>query len=229
MPRVVENQTKQLPLYEISGKSLKKIKIADLFWHIKPNPALIHQVVTAQLANERQSNAHTKTRAQVAGGGRKPWRQKGTGRARAGSIRSPLWRGGGITFGPLTKNNYHKRLTKKMRQQALLIAINDKLVNQKIIIVKEITIEAPKTRHMVALLNNLPSKDGSVLLILPKFEPAIEVAAANLPYLKVVRANSLNPYDVLNHDYLLTTQEGFKAIEAQLALPASSKAKAKEK
>lgn len=203
----------QVEIYDIKGAKVGKAKLPDAIFAVKTNANLLRQAAIAQLANSRQSTAHTKTRGEVSGGGRKPWRQKGTGKARAGSSRSPIWVGGGITFGPRSDRNYTQSLTKKMRRLALFMALADKSQSEHLIIIKDLTLDKPKTRVMNEILGNLPTKDGSVLIVMEESEPTIEVASANLPQVKTIHLSSLNLLDILQHDYLLLTQKCLQALE----------------
>jgi large subunit ribosomal protein L4 len=174
-------------------------------------PALIHQVIVGYQANQRQGNACTKGRSDVQGGGRKPWRQKGTGRARAGTIRSPLWRGGGTVFGPLPRS-YRVHLPKKMRREALRSVLSRKLKDGEVLIVDEIQLEQPKTRLVARLLGNL-ELEGKVLLILDEHRPDVLRAARNIPNLFVTYVEMLNAYDVTAVEHLLLTQAAANKIE----------------
>jgi large subunit ribosomal protein L4 len=178
------------------------------------NPHLMHQVVVAQLNNRRAGTAATKTKGFVRGGGKKPWRQKGTGRARAGSIRSPIWVGGGTIFGPHPKD-YEVRLPKKARRAALLSALSLKKREEKLLVVEQLDLSESKTKLMRQLLDELKVK--SVLIVLPEANPKVELAARNLPAVKVIRAEGLNVYDLLRYDHLILTTAALKAIEERLA------------
>lgn len=203
----------QVTIYDNSGKDISKIKLSDDIFAIDLNSDLIHQAIVRQLANSRQSNAHTKTRGEVAGGGAKPWRQKGTGRARAGSTRSPIWIGGGTVFGPRNERNYSKMINKKMRQKAFLMALSAKASDKKLIIIKDFEFDQPKTKNMVELLNNLPIKNNSVLIVLHESNPTIEFSTSNLPLVKTIHISSLNILDLAKYEYLLLTEEGLKTLQ----------------
>jgi large subunit ribosomal protein L4 len=178
------------------------------------NAHLMHQVVVAQLNNRRAGTAATKTKGFVRGGGKKPWRQKGTGRARAGSIRSPIWVGGGTVFGPHPKD-YEVRLPKKARRAALLSALSLKKREGKLLVVEQLDLSESKTKLMRQLLDEL--KVQSALIVLPEGNPKLELAARNLPTVKVIRAEGLNVYDLLRYDHLILTTAAVKAIEERLA------------
>ncbi len=187
---------------------------------------LMSQVIRSFLANRRQAIAHTKDRGEVSGGGKKPWRQKGTGRARAGSIRSPLWIGGGVTFGPRKNRHFKKRLLKTIAKKALQAAIADRIKENRFIVVSEFDFKEIKTSQMQAFLERLPIEEGKILLILAKTNPQIELSAANLKYLKTVQVSGLKLIDILSYNYLLTDKEGLKKIEDVIS---SSKAVQKAK
>ncbi len=178
-----------------------------------PKQQVLHQAVVAYLANARQSNAHTKTRGEVAGGGRKPWKQKGTGRARAGSSRSPIWVGGGITFGPRSDANYGKRLPVKLKRLALAMALTTKATEGKVTVVSNLAINEPKTKEVVAIIKQIAPEAQSVLLISHELEPQLLVAARNLPNAAVVTVTDLNAYDILNFDHLVFTQEAITVAQ----------------
>lgn len=202
----------KVDLYNTQGKKSSQLEIS---WSIpldKIDRHLISRAVRVQQANRRKPVAATKTRAEVSGGGRKPFRQKGTGRARAGSIRSPLWRGGGVTFGPKPTRNYSLKIPKRMRQKARQMALSDKLSQKKFIVVSNFPIKEIATKKMVEFLEKMPIDEGSILLILGKTNPPVELSAANLPYLKTVQVSGINLLDLLKYDYLLTDKAGFMAI-----------------
>ena len=175
---------------------------------------LLHQVVVMQLNNRRAGTASTKTRGLVRGSGKKPWRQKGTGRARAGSVRSPIWVGGGRVFGPLPRD-YSYRLPKKARQQALLSALSLKNKEGKIVVVEDIEFTEIKTKQMVNLLQSLEVSDA--LLVIPSPDRSIELSARNLPGVKVIRAEGLNVYDVLRFEHLILTKGALGKIEERFS------------
>ena len=163
---------------------------------------LLHAAVQAQLASRRAGTAATKTRGFVSGGGKKPWRQKGTGRARAGSIRSPVWAGGGTTFGPRPRD-YTQRLPKSARRAALRAALADRYAGGTLVVVDALSLAEPKTKLMVECLSNLGLDEGSVLIVLAGADVAIARAARNLPDVKVLLARGLNVYDILGHTHLV--------------------------
>src|SRR5215471_7514585 len=185
----------------------------DIF-AVKVLPHLLQQVVKMQLSNRRMGSAATKTKGLVRGGGKKPWRQKGTGRARAGSIRSPLWVGGGTVFGPQPRD-YTYRLPKKARRAALLSTLSLKHREGKLIVVEKIELGEAKTKLMRRMLADL--KVESALIVLGEHAPDIELATRNLPNAKTLRVDGLNVYDILRHEHLILTAQALQAIEAKLA------------
>lgn len=196
------------------GETLREIELDERVFGIEPNVAVLHQAVVAQLSNQRKGTHSTKTRGQVAGGGRKPWRQKGTGRARQGSTRAPHWRHGGIVFGPHPRS-YHKDMPRKMRRLAMRSALSAKLRDGEMMIVDALALPQPKTREMKAALASLGAT-GSALLVLGQADEAIKRASANLPKVRAVAPGSTNLLDVLNHHWLLLTVEAVEALTAAL-------------
>ena len=188
--------------------------LQDEIFRVKPRPRLLHQTVIMQLANRRAGSAATKTKGFVRGGGKKPWRQKGTGRARAGSTRSPIWVGGGTTFGPHPRD-YSYRMPRKARRGALLAALSLKNRENKIIVVDRLELEEPKTRIMVQALNEL--KVTSALIVIGQPDEKIERSARNLPWVKVLRVEGLNVYDLLRYEHLILTESALKLLEERLA------------
>uniref|UniRef100_A0A7V3J9R5 Large ribosomal subunit protein uL4 n=1 Tax=candidate division CPR3 bacterium TaxID=2268181 RepID=A0A7V3J9R5_UNCC3 len=203
----------KLTIYNQKGEVVGKINLNPAVFDVPDKPDLVHRAVVYQMAVERQFNADTKTRGEVRGGGRKPWRQKGTGRARAGSIRSPLWRGGGVVFGPQAGKKTSIKMPKKMRRLALLSALSNKLRTNGIVLLDKIELKKIKTKLVEEMLNKLPIKEGTVLMLLPRLDPKIELSCRNLPYLKTQLTDSLSIIDILKYDYLLLTKDAIKKIE----------------
>lgn len=202
--------------YDQLGKVVSQTRLPSEVFGMKVNPDLVHQVVVSQMANRRRVIAHTKGRAEVRGGGRKPWRQKGTGRARAGSIRSPIWRGGGVTFGPTKKRVFKKKINKKMKRKALLMVLSGKVKNNLLILLDKIKIDEPKTKIMAKILEKLQVQ-GSCLIALPRMDKNLILAARNFPGLETIQAKDLNALDVLNFKYLLLPKDSVKTIEETFA------------
>jgi len=179
---------------------------------VEINPNLVHQVVEVQSANARQNLAHTKTKGEVRGGGRKPWRQKGTGRARHGSIRSPLWKGGGVTFGPRNERVFAKKINKKMKNKALFMTLTDKVKENKFIVVDKLELPEIKTKKMATILHKLPIKGNSALVVLAAKDEIVTTSARNLPKIKTLLADSLNVIDILKFHYLLVDKSGIAKL-----------------
>jgi large subunit ribosomal protein L4 len=189
-------------------------ELNEAIFGAKTRAPLLHQAVVMQLANRRAGSAATKTKGFVSGGGKKPWRQKGTGRARSGSIRSPIWVGGGTVFGP-TPRDYSYRMPRTARREALLSALSLKNRDGKIIVVDKLELEAAKTKIMVQALAEL--KVSSALIVIPQSDATIERSARNLPMVKVLRVEGLNVYDLLRYDHLILTAGALKLLEERLA------------
>jgi large subunit ribosomal protein L4 len=205
----------QVPLFNQAGKQIGKTELRDEIFAIEPNRAVMHQALVRQLANARQGTSATKSRAQVAGGGAKPWRQKGTGRARAGSTRAPQWRHGGIAFGP-SPRSYRQKMPRQMRRLALCSALSAKVKDGQVRVVDNLKLDVPKTKEMEALLGGL-SIQSSVLIVLPKPDRVIEKSAANIADLKTLNANYLNVRDLLGYDYLVMPLDAVKVIDGYLS------------
>lgn len=200
-------------VYNISGKIISDTALPAQIFGIKPNTDLIYQAIKVQHANARYATAQTKTRGEIAGSGIKPWRQKGTGRARVGDIRTPTWRGGGTVFGPRNDRNYSMRLPKKMRRQAIFMALSDKVKNKKLIVLDKLILKEIKTRQAEKLLQNMPIKTGTILIIISKTDPAVELSFQNLPYVKILKVNSLSVYDILKYKWLIIDKETLEKLE----------------
>ncbi|MHB1421499.1 MAG: 50S ribosomal protein L4 [Bacillota bacterium] len=207
MPRV--------PVYNIEGNQVDEIDLNDTIFGIKVNETVMHQVVVMQRANRRRGTSSTKVRSEVSGGGRKPWRQKGTGRARAGSNRSPLWRGGGITFGPQPRD-YSYTMPKKVRRLALKSALSSKVLDGNLVVVDEITMQQPKTKDMAKILGSL-GVARKALVVTAKMDENVQKSARNIPGITPLTAASLNVYDLLLHDKLVITRDAVNRVEEVLA------------
>ncbi len=189
-------------------------ELNDHIFGVKARPHLMHQTVVMQLRNRRAGTAATKSKGFVRGGGKKPWRQKGTGRARSGSIRSPIWVGGGTIFGPQPRD-YSFRMPRKARRAALLSALSQKKADGKIIVVDKLELEEAKTKLLAQALSQL--NVGSGLIVVSDTDEKIERAARNLPKIKVLRVEGLNVYDLLRYEHLILMQGALKLLEARLA------------
>lgn len=202
-------------IIDIYNQKKEKTGIVDLpdrIFNVKLNPELVHQAYVAQISNARRPIAHTKVRREVSGGGRKPWAQKGTGRARHGSTRSPLWKGGGVTFGPTKNRNFSKKINKKAKQKALFMALSSKVRDKELVVLDKIELSEGKTKKMAEILN-LFFNQKKVLVILSEKNEKIARAARNLPYAKTLSAHSLNVGDLLNYKYLLLPQQAIEVME----------------
>jgi len=195
-----------LDVLDLKGKEKEKIEIADDIVKQKMNNNILHQEVRRYLAAGRAGTHKTKQRSEVSGGGRKPWRQKGTGNARAGSNRSPIWRHGGITFGPIPRDHSFK-LNKKVRKKSRLIAISEKFKGKKIIVLDALEFKKPKTKEAQIILDNLRISGNKILLVLGNAENSAGVSFRNIPGLKIVSERGINTYDILNADYLMFTKK----------------------
>ncbi|WP_461201270.1 50S ribosomal protein L4 [Anoxybacillus sp. TBDG-1] len=205
----------KVALYNQNGENIGEIELNDAVFGIEPNKHVLFEAVIMQRASLRQGTHKTKNRAEVSGGGRKPWRQKGTGRARQGSIRSPQWRGGGIVFGPVPRS-YSYKLPKKVRRLAIKSALSSKVLENSIVVLDNLTLEAPKTKEMVKILNNL-SVDRKALIVTVDANENVILSARNIPGVTVVTASGINVLDVLNHDKLIITKAAVEKVEEVLA------------
>jgi large subunit ribosomal protein L4 len=206
----------KIPLYNAAGKTAGELELSDAVFGVKVKPSVVHQVYTALTANLRAPWAHTKDRGDVSGGGKKPWKQKGTGRARHGSIRSPIWKGGGVTFGPLSTRNYKQKINKKMNQTAMRMCLSDRTVEGRMVAVEDFPADG-KTKMVAALRDQLPGKGKSTLLIVGKESEQVGRAMRNIPKLSLARAADLNVVDVLEHQYLVATKDALALLEQRLA------------
>ncbi|OGY45543.1 MAG: hypothetical protein A3J62_01780 [Candidatus Buchananbacteria bacterium RIFCSPHIGHO2_02_FULL_38_8] len=232
----------KVKVYNQEGKEVGEQVLNPDIFSVKIKPQVVQQVVVAMQANSRQVLAHTKDRSEVSGGGRKPWRQKGTGRARHGSIRSPLWRGGGVTFGPTNQRNFSLKINKKVKRKALFMGLADKANNQKIVLLDNLGLPAIKTKTFFKILEDLKlrskkekftkskkevdlktkeehvktknrKKEPTVLLVIPQKDEKVVKSARNISRLDILNASSLNILDVLRHQYVLMPLKALKTIE----------------
>ncbi len=204
-----------LPVKNMSGEQVGEIEVSDAVFGAPVNQPLMHQALLRQLSNARLGTHKTKTRSEVRGGGRKPWRQKGTGRARQGSIRAPQWIGGGTVFGPRPRK-YTKQMPKKMRRAALRSALSVKAGAEQIVVVDRIEIEQPKTKVVVEMLNALGASGSSVLLVLNEAQQTVQRSANNLPKVKTILSGYVNVRDLLGHDVVILTREIVEELELWL-------------
>jgi len=200
----------KVAVYNMQGQQVEEHELNDAVFGVDVNKNLLHRAVVTQLANKRQGTQSTLTRAEVRGGGAKPWRQKGTGRARQGSIRSPQWKGGGVVFAPKPRD-YSKKMNKKERRIALKSALSAKVNDQKFIVVDELKLDEVKTKNMVNVLANL--KVGKALIVLNNEEKNVVLSARNIPTVKTATTNTINVYDLLKYDVCIVTKNAVATIE----------------
>jgi large subunit ribosomal protein L4 len=206
----------KVALYDITGKQTGEMELKDDVFGVEVNEAVLHQAVVMQLASQRLGTAATKTRGMVRGGGRKPWKQKGTGRARAGSTRSPIWVGGGTTFGPQPRS-YAFRMPRKQRRLAIRCALSAKVEAGELVVVDNINFEAPKTKNVVTMLNGFNAADEKTLIITNEVLENVEKSSRNIPGVKAIDSTGLNVYDLLYHSKVLITKDAVARIEEVLA------------
>jgi large subunit ribosomal protein L4 len=205
----------KVALYNQNGTQVGDIELADAIFGIEPNNNVLHDAVVMQQASLRQGNHAVKNRSAVRGGGRKPWRQKGTGRARQGTIRAPQWKGGGVVFGP-TPRSYSYKLPKKVRRLAIKSALASKVIAKEIVVLDGLTLDGPKTKEMVSVLTNL-SSDRKALIVTADYNENVVLSARNIPGVTIVTAEGINVLDVLKHDKLVITKEAVQKVEEVLA------------
>ena len=205
----------KVSVYNVEGKKVSDIDLKEEIFGIEPNEAIIHSVLVNFLANQRQGTQSTKTRAEVRGGGRKPWRQKGTGNARQGSIRAPHWVGGGVVFGPSANRNYTKKMNRKQRRLALKSALTYKANDKAVVVLEKFDLESNKTKDALTLLESL-KLEGKLLIVTTELTENMILATRNIASIKLVLANELNTYDVLYCDKLVMTEDAVKYVEEVL-------------
>lgn len=201
----------RIQVYDIAGNEVKKMNISNEVFGITPNEAVMHAAVVNFLANQRQGTQSTLTRTEVRGGGRKPWRQKGTGHARQGSIRAPQWTGGGVALGPKPRS-YSYSLNKKVRKLAIKSALSSKVLEKNFIVVDKIAFDEFKTKAVVNMLNALGA-DSKALIVMPSVDQKVIKSANNIPGVKTTLVNTLNVYDILHHDKMIICVDAVKKIE----------------
>jgi large subunit ribosomal protein L4 len=201
----------KVDVINIKGEKIEELMLKDEVFGIEPNEAAVHQVVVAQLANKRQGTQSAKTRSEVRGGGRKPWRQKGTGRARAGTIRSPLWKGGGVVFAPKPRD-YSQKINKKMNRLAMKSVLSSKVADNELLVLDSIALDAPKTKEMAAILTAIKAGKKTII-VLDSVNENIYKSARNLPGVITATVETLNVYDLLNYDCMVATKVSVEKIE----------------
>ena len=201
----------KVDVYDIEGKKVKTIELKEEVFGIEPNETVVHHVLVNYLANQRQGTQSTKTRSEVSGGGRKPWRQKGTGRARQGSIRAPHWVGGGIALGPKPRS-YNYTVNKKERQLAIKSLLSSKVLEKELVVVEKLPLKEIKTKEMARVLNNLKVEGKAVILLAEKDE-IVQKSARNIEGVKTLQVGTINVYDLLKYKNLVVTEDTVKKLE----------------
>ncbi|MDD5032007.1 MAG: 50S ribosomal protein L4 [Patescibacteria group bacterium] len=225
----------KINIYNQKAEAIGEMNLADKVFGVAANKNLIHQAVVAQMANNRQVLAHTKDRSEVRGGGKKPWRQKGTGRARAGSSRSPIWKGGGVTFGPLKDRNFSKKINKKMKRGAIVMALSDKVAGGNLLVVEKLDVDGYKTKIFNKIIEGLEKvlnksskpetgakktekkkeKNRSVLIINEKKDEKVKYSGRNLVGAEIINLENINIVDLLRYRNLILTVESVKKLEGR--------------
>ena len=200
----------KVAVYNMEGKEVDTIELSDAIFGVEVNEHLVHMAVLQQLANNRQGTQKAKTRSEVSGGGRKPWRQKGTGHARQGSTRAPQWTGGGMVFAPVPRD-YSFKLNKKEKRAALKSVLTSKVAENKFVVVDELKLDEIKTKKFVEVMNNL--KANKALVVLNEMDTNVIASASNIPTVKTAQTNELNVFDVLKYDTVVTTKAAVATIE----------------
>lgn len=206
----------KLSVYNLAGQVTGEIELNDQVFGVEFNEAVVHQAIVMQLANQRQGTSATKTRGMVRGGGRKPWKQKGTGRARSGSTRSPIWVGGGTTFGPQPRS-YAKKMPRKARRLALCCVLSAKVAAGEMVVIEGLTFDAPKTKNVVSMLNAFDAAAKKALLITDGENTNVELSARNMPKVTAISNMGLNCFDILNSNKVFLAKEVVEKIEEVLA------------
>ena len=201
----------KIDVYDINGKKVKELELNEAVFGIEPNEAVVHSVLINFLANQRQGTQSTKTRSEVSGGGKKPWRQKGTGRARQGSIRAPQWIKGGIALGPKPRS-YKYTVNKKERQLAVKSVLSSKVLENELVVVDSLPLKDIKTKEMVKALSNL-KVEGKALIMLPEKNENVQKSARNIDGVKTTLVETINVYDLLKYNKLVVTEDTVKKLE----------------
>lgn len=205
----------KIAVLNVNGEKVKDINLNDNIWGTEPNDAVIYDAIILANAASRQGTHSVKTRAEVSGGGRKPWKQKGTGNARQGSTRSPQWRHGGIVFGPTTERNYNIKMNKKERRLALKSALSYKVIDSELMVLDNLKLENAKTKEMLSIMKNL-KLDKSILFVTNDLSDEVVLASRNIKGIKVILPNEINVLDVVTYSNMVATEDAIKAIEEVL-------------
>lgn len=199
-------------LYNAKGDNVGSLTLEASLFEVKANPALIHEAVVAQQANSREAIAHTKTRGEVIGSSKKPWKQKGTGRARHGSTKSPIWVGGGISFGPRNDRNFSLKINKRAKRKALAMVLSEKVASERFVAIDSLDLKDGKTKELASILKNLPISKKKTLIILPPAQKDVALAAKNMKGIETMPANTLNVVDLLKTDVVLISKEAVEMV-----------------
>ena len=202
-----------IKVYNLDGKENGSLELSDAIFNVKIKPEVVHQVFVSQMNNQREPWADVKGKGEVRGGGKKPWKQKGTGRARHGSSRSPIWKGGGVTFGPRSDRNYHTKINKKMRRVALKMCLSDKAQNQALWVVDNFNFTEPKTKLFASLIKGLGTKQKSFLVLADNGDKKLVKIARNIPKITVEPARNANVMDLVNKQAVIVSKAGIGEIE----------------
>lgn len=200
-------------MYNSEGKEEGTMELPSSVFDVELNPDLVHQVVVAQIGNKRQVSGNTKGRGDVSGGGKKPWAQKHTGNARHGSIRSPIWKGGGVSHGPTAERNFTKKINTKMRRKALFMVLSEKVKKDLLVVLQDLQLAGGKTKTLGALLKKLPCDQNRSLIALPHMDHSVIRAGNNLAYTSTIQARDLNVIDLMSCKYLIMPKESVKVIQ----------------
>ena len=210
--KLLESKNMKASIYNQEGKEIEKSEIESSIFDLELNDSLVHQVVVSQMSNRRQGSAHTKSRGDVSGGGKKPWRQKGTGRARHGSIRSPLWRGGGVTFGPKNIKDYKKVIPKEMKRKALFMALSAKAKDRELFVIDSLKVKDHKTKTVKKIIDSF-NFSGSVLIVLPSYDKNIVLGSQNLVKVETIPAQNITALEILSFKNIVLTKEAISVIK----------------
>jgi large subunit ribosomal protein L4 len=215
----------KVDIYNQQGEKTEKLNLNEKFFNLPWNEDLVHQVAVSMRANRRIPAAHAKGRGEVRGGGKKPWRQKGTGRARHGSIRSPIWIGGGVTHGPIKEKSYKKKINKKMRQKALFVVFSQKLRDKEVLFLDKLSIQEAKTKKAFEIIGNLRKikefvklgkKNGRVLIFLHQPKKELILSLRNLPYVNIKEARNMNALDLLSNKFIVVTKGSLQELKTNI-------------
>lgn len=207
----------KIKIYNQSAEAIKDLELSAKIFGVEPKSELLHQAMVTQMNNSRQVLAHTKDRSEVAGGGKKPWKQKGTGRARAGSSRSPIWIGGGVTFGPRNERNFKQKINQKMKQKAIFMALSDRVNTKSLVVLDDLKLENYKTKQFNQIITDLEKKvwqteRRNLLVVNDVKDDKVKYSGRNLTGVKIINLENINLVDLLNFRYLLITEKGIEKL-----------------